>query len=101
MPAKKISHIGIAVSNLEEAMDRYQKLFDVREFHCEEVPTERVRIASFPLGETMIELTASTAPDSPIAKFIAKRGEGVHHIAVEVDDVNGELARVKGQGVEL
>ncbi len=97
----KISHIGIAVESIQEAISRYSVLFGVAEPHREVVPEQRVDIASFPVGDAVVELTAATDQLSPIARFIGKRGEGIHHIAFEVEDIVGELARLKEAGVRL
>lgn len=97
----KISHIGIAVKVLEEAGVRYGALFGDDEPHHEIVEEQRVEILSFPVGDAVVELTAATDETSPIAKFIAKRGEGIHHIAFEVEDLQGELDRLKSAGVRL
>lgn len=97
----KISHLGIAVQSLEEAGIRYGELFNVDEPHRETVEEQKVSILSFPVGDVVIELTAATADDSPIAKFIEKRGEGIHHIAFEVEDLQSELDRLKAAGVRL
>lgn len=97
----KISHIGIAVASLEEAVLKYSALFGMNEPHRETVEEQRVDIASFPLGDAVVELTAATDEASPIAKFIAKRGEGIHHVAIEVDDVAAELERLRAAGVRL
>ena len=98
---KKISHIGIAVKNLAEAEELFKKLLNTHDVHHEEVADQGVRIASFKIGESIIELTEATSNDSPIAKFIAKRGEGIHHIALESDDVAAELVRLKTEGIQL
>lgn len=95
----KIDHLGIAVSDLEAAMRQYQALGLTVE-NVEEVPTEKVRIAFLPLGESWIELLEATAPDSPIARFLEKRS-GLHHICVLVDDIEAALAGLKARGVPL
>lgn len=97
----KISHIGIAVGSIEEAVARYSALLGPAEPHRERVDEQRVEVASFPLGDAVIELTAATDDSSPIAKYITKRGEGIHHIAIEVEDIEAELARLKAAGVRL
>jgi methylmalonyl-CoA/ethylmalonyl-CoA epimerase len=97
----KISHIGIAVSSIEEAVARYSALLGPAEPHRERVDEQRVEVASFPLGDAVIELTAATDESSPIAKYITRRGEGIHHIAIEVEDIEAELARLKAAGVRL
>jgi methylmalonyl-CoA/ethylmalonyl-CoA epimerase len=98
---KSIAHIGIAVKNLEEAKRLFEKLTHTAPDHEEEVPDQRVATAMFRFGETSLELTAATHPDSPIARFIAKRGEGVHHISFVVDDIEAEMKRLKQQGFQL
>jgi methylmalonyl-CoA/ethylmalonyl-CoA epimerase len=97
----KISHIGIAVRNLDQAEELFAKLLGSTHVHHEEVTDQKVRIASFDLGDARIELTAPTAEDSPISKFLEKRGEGIHHVAFEVENVAIELARVKQEGFQL
>jgi methylmalonyl-CoA/ethylmalonyl-CoA epimerase len=98
---KKIAHIGIAVRNLEEAQSLYRNLLDLVPSHTEHVEDQKVDVSSFHVGETNIELTSGTSDESPITKFIAKRGEGMHHIAFEVDDIHAELLRLKSLGVTL
>lgn len=98
---KSINHIGIATYNLETAMNLYGKIFGVAEFHRERVDEQKVDIASFRVGDMLIELTAPTEPDSPIGKFLDKRGEGIHHIAFSTDNVDDELARLKDEGITL
>ncbi|HVZ41799.1 MAG TPA: methylmalonyl-CoA epimerase [Candidatus Kapabacteria bacterium] len=97
----KISHIGIAVASLEDAIRTYAALFGNDSPHRERVDGQRVDVASFPVGEAVVELTAATDETSPIARFIARRGEGIHHVAMEVDDIEAELARLKAAGVRL
>lgn len=97
----KISHIGIAVRSLEEAGISYGMLFDDLEPHRETVEEQGVEVASYSVGEMLVELTAATRVDSPIARFIEKRGEGIHHIAFEVEDLASELTRLKEAGVRL
>lgn len=97
----KIAHIGIAVRSLAQAQARYAVLLAGAPVHHETVPEQGVEIASFPVGDARIELTAPLHDQSPIAKFIAKRGEGIHHIAFEVDDVASELIRMQDAGVQL
>ncbi len=98
---KKISHIGIAVKDLAVSEDLFRKLLGTSEVHHEVIEDQGVSIASFKVGDAIIELTEATRDDSPIAKFIAKRGEGIHHLAIETDDVVGELARLKSEGIQL
>jgi methylmalonyl-CoA/ethylmalonyl-CoA epimerase len=95
---KKIEHIGIAVSNLNETSKIYEKLFGEPAYKEEEVASEGVKTAFFKSGPNKIELLEATNPESPIAKFIAKKGEGIHHIAFEVDDIVTEIERLKNEG---
>ncbi|MFI5263758.1 MAG: methylmalonyl-CoA epimerase [Candidatus Kapaibacterium sp.] len=99
--AKRISHLGIAVKDLASSEALFKKLLGDGNIHHEEVEDQGVRIASFKIGDSIIELTASTRADSSIAKFIEKRGEGIHHLALEVDDVASELSRLKSEGIQL
>jgi methylmalonyl-CoA/ethylmalonyl-CoA epimerase len=98
---KKISHIGIAVKNLAESESLFRKLLGTEDVHHEVVEDQGVSIASFKVGDAIIELTEATRDDSPIAKFIAKRGEGIHHLAIEIDNITEELARLKAEGIQL
>jgi len=97
----KIEHIGIAVSNLEAAGSLYEKLLNTAVYKIEEVPSEGVKTAFLQSGPNKVELLEAIGDDSPIAKFIAKKGEGIHHIAFEVDDIRAEMARLKSQGFVL
>ncbi len=99
MEPKKIDHIGIAVSDLEASKRFYETSLGLKVQH-EEVLGD-MNIAFIPVGETNIELIQSTSEDGVIAKFIAKRGEGIHHIAYEVEDIEASLDRLKSQGVRL
>ena len=94
----KIEHIGIAVINLDESSKIYEKLFGAPAYKEEEVASEGVKTAFFSCGPNKIELLEATNPESPIAKFIAKKGEGIHHIAFEVDDILTEIERLKEEG---
>lgn len=98
---KKIEHIGIAVKNLDNSNELFQKLFGKEHYKIEAVESEGVSTSFFMLGETKIELLQATTSDSAIAKFIEKKGEGIHHIAYEVDDINSEMARLKNEGFEI
>lgn len=97
----KIEHIGIAVNDLQTAGDIYQKLLNTTVYKIEEVLSEGVKTAFLQNGPNKIELLEATNPDSPIAKFIAKKGEGIHHIAFDVDDIRAEMARLKAEGFVL
>ncbi len=94
----KIEHIGIAVVNLEKSNQLYAQLFGKKHYKTEEVKSEGVKTSFFKVGPNKIELLEATNPDSAIAKFIAKKGEGVHHIAFAVDDIVAEMARLKKEG---
>jgi methylmalonyl-CoA/ethylmalonyl-CoA epimerase len=95
-----IDHLGVAVRSLEDAKQFYRRL-GMQVLGEETVEQEQVRLAMVPLGESRIELLEATSADSPIAKFIAKRGEGLHHVAVKVEDLASLLERLKEQGVRL
>ena len=95
---KKVEHIGIAVKNLDEANQLYAKLFGKPHYKTEEVESEGVKTSFFKVGDSKIELLEATKDDSPIAKFIAKKVEGMHHIAFEVTDIYAEIERLKSEG---
>jgi methylmalonyl-CoA/ethylmalonyl-CoA epimerase len=94
----KIEHIGIAVADLKKAVLIYEKLFGIAAYKEEEVVSEGVKTAFFKNGPNKIELLEATNPASPIAQFIAKKGEGMHHVAFEVDDIVLEIDRLKKEG---
>lgn len=98
---KKVEHIGIAVKNFSEANGLYYKLLGVEPYKTEYVDSEGVNTSFFRAGDTKIELLEATNPDSAIAKFIEKRGEGIHHIAFEVEDIIAEMERLKREGFIL
>ncbi|MFC7320809.1 methylmalonyl-CoA epimerase [Halobacillus campisalis] len=98
---KKIAHIGIAVESLEMALPFYQDTLGLQLEAVEEVDSEMVRVAFFPIGDTRLELLEPTMEDSPIKKFIDKRGEGIHHIALEVDDISKRLHQYREEGISL
>lgn len=100
-PPNKIAHIGIAVQKLEDALPFYTGQLGLKLVGTEIVESEQVRVAFLGIGETRFELLEPTSPESPIALFIAKRGEGIHHIALDVDNVEERLARLKENGVKL
>lgn len=95
---KKIEHIGIAVKNLETSNEIFEKLFGSPSYKTEEVESEGVKTSFFMCGPNKIELLEATKEDSPIAKFIEKKGEGIHHIAFDVDDIVKEIERLKNEG---
>jgi methylmalonyl-CoA/ethylmalonyl-CoA epimerase len=96
-----IEHIGIAVKNLESSNDLFTKLLGVAPYKQEGVESEGVMTSFFQTGQTKIELLEATNPESPIAKFIEKKGEGIHHIAFEVADILAEMERLKSEGFIL
>ena len=98
---EKIEHIGIAVNSIEQAGKVYEKLLNTLVYKTEEVASENVLTAFLQCGPNKIELLEALSPDSPIAKFIAKKGEGIHHIAFEVKDIRAEMARLKAEGFVL
>lgn len=98
---KKIEHIGIAVKDLEAANDTYRKVMGAEHYKTEAVESEGVITSFFKVGESKIELLAGTTEDSPISKFISKRGEGIHHIAFGVDDIQAEIKRLQNEGFTL
>lgn len=97
----RIEHIGIAVNNLQEACSLYEKMLGVAHYKTEKVEREGVETAFFKTGPNKIELLEATSPESPIAKFLAKKGEGIHHIAFDVSDIVQEMARLKAEGFTL
>ncbi|KPV61608.1 MAG: Methylmalonyl-CoA epimerase [Candidatus Bathyarchaeota archaeon BA1] len=98
---KKIDHVGIGVRDLNEAMKFYKESLCLEVEGIEEVIEQKVKIAFIPVGESRIELLQSTDPEGPIATFITKRGEGIHHIALEVDRIEDALQRLREDGIQL
>jgi methylmalonyl-CoA/ethylmalonyl-CoA epimerase len=101
MKPSHIEHIGIAVKNLEASMEFYEKILGLKCYNIEEVKDQKVRTAFFKVGETKIELLESTDREGPIGKFIEKRGEGIHHIAFAVRNIEEQLKSASGKGVML
>ena len=99
----KIDHLGIAVNNVEEAVGMYCDILGLNpeEIERETIEEQKVRAAMLPIGESRIELMETTDPEGVIGKFIAKRGEGIHHLAVRTTDIEGELETLKSKGVPL
>jgi len=97
----KIDHIGIATNGIDEATKWWREALGVDFGETEEVAEQNVRVAKLHLGESCIELLEPISQDSPISKFLDKRGPGIHHIAVRVDDIRGELAKMKEKGARL
>lgn len=98
---RKIEHLGIAVSDLEAAESLYTQLLGVAPYKREEVASEQVITSFFKVGDNKIELLQSSDPEGTIARFIEKRGEGIHHVAFDVDDIEAEMARLKAAGFVL
>jgi len=101
MNIKKISHIGIATSSLEEAKKLYGEVFGLEFLGEEEVKDQKVRVAMFKAGEVRIELLEPTSKDSPIEKFMEKKGPGIHHIAFEVDDTGKSIEEIQKKGLNM
>lgn len=97
----KINHLGIATKGIDDALKFWSEALGLENVHTEIVEDQKVRVAMLPLGESRIELLEPTGDDSPISKFLEKRGGGIHHIAVEVDDIAAALAKLKSQGMRL
>jgi methylmalonyl-CoA epimerase len=97
----EIDHVGIAVQNLEAAVDHYRKAFGVEPAHRETVQDQGVEEVLFKVGTSYIQLLAATGPDTPVGKFLAKRGEGVHHVGYRVESVEEVLAHLKAEGIPL
>ena len=97
----KINHLGIATNGIDEALKFWQDALGLENIHTETIADQKVRVAMLPIGDTRIELLEATSEDSPIAKFLEKRGGGIHHIAVEVENIEAALAKLKAQGARL
>ncbi|HHY77134.1 MAG TPA: methylmalonyl-CoA epimerase [Clostridiales bacterium] len=98
---RKVDHIGVAVSNLEESIKFYEEVLGLKCQGTEVVEEQKVKVAFLPIGDTEIELLEATEPDSPIAKFIEKKGQGVQHIAFRVDDIEKALEEMRSLGIKL
>jgi methylmalonyl-CoA/ethylmalonyl-CoA epimerase len=101
MKPSHIEHIGIAVTNLIDSVSFYEKVFGLKCYNIEEVKDQKVRTAFFMIGQTKIELLESTDPGGPIAKFIEKKGEGIHHIAFAVNNIDAQLKHAEKEGIKL
>src|SRR5688572_12603452 len=97
----KINHLGIATKSIDNALEFWSDALGLENIHTEVVEDQKVRVAMLPIGESRIELLEPTSDDSPISKFLEKRGGGIHHIAVEVDDIEAALRKLKARGVRL
>jgi methylmalonyl-CoA/ethylmalonyl-CoA epimerase len=101
MKTSHIEHIGIAVSNLQESISYYENVLGLKCYRTEDVPDQKVRTAFFRVGETKIELLESTDSEGAVAKFIEKKGEGIHHIAFAVSDIGSSLKEAEAKGIKL
>ena len=101
MNLKNIDHIGIAVTNMQESLSFWETSLGIELHGIEEVAEQKVRTAFLPIDDTEIELLEPTSAESSVAKFIEKRGEGLHHIAIRVDDIEAALAELKAKGIQL
>src|SRR6478735_9806806 len=97
----KINHLGIATKRIDDALGFWVDALGLENAHTEVVEDQKVRVAMLPIGESRVELLEPTSDDSPISKFLEKRGGGIHHIAVEVDDIEASLAQLKAKGMRL
>lgn len=101
MQPRGIHHLGVAVDDLDSALSTYERLFGARLEHRETVPDQGVEAASLRIGSDRVELLASLGDDTPVGKFLAKRGPGLHHVAYQVDDIEATLRRLRDQGLRL
>jgi methylmalonyl-CoA/ethylmalonyl-CoA epimerase len=97
----KINHLGIATKSIDEALKFWSGSLGLENIHTETVEDQKVRVAMLPIGESRVELLEPTSDDSPISKFLEKRGGGIHHIAIEVEDIGEALANLKAKGMRL
>lgn len=97
----KLEHIGIAVKNLKDSDQLFEQIFGQPSYKVEKVASENVSTSFFQVGESKVELLEATDENSAIAKFIAKKGEGIHHLAFEVEDIHAEMKRLEGEGFQL
>lgn len=101
MKIKRVDHVGIAVTSLEDVRRFWEDVLGIPQTYQEEVEDQRVRTYFYPVDDLKFELLESTSPDGPIAKFLEKRGPGMQHVALEVEDIDAALAELKGKGVRL
>src|SRR6266567_535861 len=98
---KKINHIGIAVTSLDETIPFYRDMLGMAFLGIEEVAEQRVKVAMLAIGESKIELLEPTSPDSPVARFLEKNGPGVHHLAYEVEDIDAAILKLEREGARM
>ncbi len=98
---KRVEHIGIAVTDIDQSNQLFESLLGIQQYKIEEVESESVKTSFIDANNTKIELVQATSEESPIAKFIAKRGEGIHHVAFEVEDIEAKMAELKEKGFRL
>ncbi len=101
MTLRDIDHIAVAVQSMDEALATFSRLYGIEPERSEEVPSDKIKEAMLPIGGTYIQLLEPTDPESTVAKFLEKRGPGLHHIAIAVDDLESTLAHLKSEGAEL
>jgi len=101
MKPVKINHVAIVVQDIDSALGFWQQAFGLTLDHVEEVPSQKSKVAFLPLGESEIELVQPTTTDSGLAAFLEKRGEGLHHVCIEVEDIDAALAELKSKGIRL
>ncbi|QPA29967.1 methylmalonyl-CoA epimerase [Thermaerobacillus caldiproteolyticus] len=101
MEVKNVDHIGIAVKSIEKALPFYVDILNLTLLGIEEVESEKVKVAFLKIGDAKLELLEPTAPDSAVAAFIEKRGEGIHHVALGVDDIQGRIDELKEKGIRM
>jgi methylmalonyl-CoA epimerase len=101
MEARGIHHLGVAVEDLDEAVTTYERLFGARVEHRDTVSEQGIEAASLRVGDSRVELVASLGEETPVGKFLSKRGPGMHHVAFEVDDLSSSLAELEREGAEL
>lgn len=98
---KRIDHVAIAVNNIDDAVASFEKLFGIKPAKIEDVPDQGVKAALIHIGDTELEFIQPIKPDTGVAKFLETKGEGIHHICIEVDDTDEELKRIEGEGGKL
>ncbi|MBT4511472.1 MAG: methylmalonyl-CoA epimerase [Chloroflexi bacterium] len=98
---KRIDHVAIAVNNIDDAVASFEKLFGIKPAKIEDVPDQGVKAALIHIGDTELEFIQPIKPDTGVAKFLENKGEGIHHICIEVDDTDEELKRIEGEGGKL